>query len=221
MSKQWKWSFALLFLGLLFFCVGLYIVHGMTTPQKGYALAGNPSMEGAIQLAIAWLASVGVTIPAVLKVISALWNRVPLIDPKTGQPKATDKSPSNSDIEPDVIVDLVVAFGEYVQDRNNKPKAMRFWFDLIQFGIDHDPDDETKEWLQKGSEIIRAKFFPPIVLPPPVPVNVVPAVTSGWTYTGPSTPPSMPFVSGIAPANFQSFVTEVPTNPDPLKQQTA
>lgn len=161
MSKQWQIVAWCLGLGLISLVFTMYIVHLMTVVPKGMQAAAPPTAEGIWQLIGGMLATAGFSFSGLLVAVLNVWHQA--VTPK-GIP--VDPTNPNAPQPSDSLADLIVAFPAYIGDRGSKTKAMRFWFDLIQVGIEHDTDAETKAWLQEGSEILRKKFFPPLPVDP-------------------------------------------------------
>ena len=158
MSKKWLLVLGLFGIGALSLLALGVVIHEMDRVPAGMQAAPNPSKIGIIQLVAAALSAFGFTSGGVIVTVINLWNSW------HGGSSPYPVNPSNP-ITPEVpsgLDDLIVAFPEWVSDRNNPSKSRRFWFDLCEVGISIEPDQEIREWLQSGATLLVKKYFPPI-----------------------------------------------------------
>lgn len=150
-NQIWIVVCALFAFALISLCAFAYIHHGLVAIPKGMQAAPNPTPSGIIQLILSALATGGFSLTGIIVAIVNLFahGATSPADPNTPKPKGVS----------DALADLIVAFPAYITDMKSSAKSRRFWFDLIQVGIEQDPDEETRVWLQQGSEILRKRFF--------------------------------------------------------------
>lgn len=159
-------SVSAIVVGVLLAILGWHFIDFIMTPPVGFQAAVPPSSSGVFAVITSFLGAAGLSGGGLVSLI------INLIHPtNTTTGGGTNQSlPSTSSI----ALDLAVAMPAYFTDISNTAKAQRFWFDLLQMGIQYEPDPNIKSWLIQGVSIFSAKFFPP---PIPVPIPIVPVPT--------------------------------------------
>ena len=130
------------------------ILYQMEHIPKGMQAAPNPSPAGIVQLLLSILATFGFSGAGTLAWILEVYHKASTVKPvDSGMGPISTSGDS-------MLGEINEAFVAYIADRTNTAKSRRFWFDLCEFGIALDPDEDTKAWLQQGTEILRKKYFP-------------------------------------------------------------